>query len=306
LRIEVSYERGLLRIGFQQPDVDNVLLVLVTPVLLVPVGTLRPVVPDTPVLHVPRSEICGMTTVGLVTGSSIWGVGRPVIWLTPKLPTSRDPNGIPTGVPVFLDDDPVAVDVVVVMPEDDVLDAVEQVFNSVETVGLVDMVAFMPPPSKLERTEVLPATWELDAMALGARTLIQPVLPTLPEELIVPMDSGVSMPDVIELGVDKPPGFISRAPRGIPVGPTGLGSEPSVGEPSVERGEVAPIAGVVAVMTCAKLGPLDNSAIAMAISKLGLATLCSFRIGTTVLLGLESDSPGLFGDDASSRGSALP
>jgi hypothetical protein len=80
----------------------------------------------------------GTTTVGLVTESSIWGVGRPSVWLTPRLLISKDPNGIPTGVPVFLDDDPVAVDVVAIMPEVDVLDAVEQVFDSIETVGFVD------------------------------------------------------------------------------------------------------------------------------------------------------------------------
>ncbi|WP_254016568.1 hypothetical protein [Mesorhizobium escarrei] len=87
-------------------------------------------------------------------------------------------------------------------------------------------------------------------------------------------------PDVVaELDVVKPPGSSSTAPRGIPTGlvPTGLR-----GEPTAERGEVIPIAGVV-VLTCAKPGPLKNSAIAMAISKIGIAISCSFRIGTTVV-----------------------
>jgi hypothetical protein len=286
LRIEVSNETGLLRDRFvQQADVDNVLLVPVTPMLpvmpMLPVTPLLPVTPKlpvTPVLFMPAvepvvvvpqlprpedtPEITGTTTVGLVTGSTIWGVAKAVVGLTPKLPISRDPNGIPTGVPIALDDDPVTVDGVAVKLKDD--DAVVQ---------------FMPPPLKLERGEVTPATPELDAMVVGARTLIQPVLPTLPEELIVPRDWGVSMPDVVAVGVDKPPGFISRAPKGIPVGPTGFGSEPIVGEPSVERGEVAPIAGVVAGMTCAKLGPLDNSAdTIMAVNQPLVVSLCSFRI----------------------------
>ena len=96
-------------------------MLLVAPILLVPV---------TVVPHVPRKESVGTITAGLVTGSSILGVDRPVIWLTPKLPISNDPKGTPTGVPRFLDDDPVAVDVVAVMLEYD--DAVEQVFNPVE------------------------------------------------------------------------------------------------------------------------------------------------------------------------------
>jgi hypothetical protein len=119
------------------------------------------------------------------------GASKPAIGLlTPKLPISRDPNGIPTGVPIILDDDPTVVGVGAVRMEDD--DDVEQVFNSdgrIETAGdvtFVDVVVFRPPPLKLESGEVIPAIPELDTMGVGARALIQPVLPTLPAELTLP------------------------------------------------------------------------------------------------------------------------
>ncbi|MER9595680.1 hypothetical protein [Mesorhizobium sp. M0244] len=277
MRIEGSYERRLLRDRFfQQPDVDNVLLVPVTPVLT---------------QDVPSVPTVGTVTLGLVTGSDILGVGMPVIELTPKLPSSEDPSGIPTGVPTLVDDVPddvpVVVDSVAVVLEADVLELVElQVPDAVEPVKLaddiplVDVVPLMPPPSKVEGVEVLPATPELDARTPGATTLVHPE--SLMELFAIPMElPALPMePDVVaELNVVKPPGSSSTAPKGIPTGlvPTGLR-----GEPTAERGEVIPIAGVV-VLTCAKLGPLDNSAIATVISKLGIATLCSFRIGTTVV-----------------------
>lgn len=237
-------------------------------------------VPVIPVLlqDVPNASSVGMDTSGLVIGSDILGVGMLNIGLTPKLLSSEDPSGIPTGVPrlvdVVPDVVPVVVDSVVVVLEADVLDVSElQVPNAVEAVNipLVDVVPFMPPPSK-----VLPATAELDAVALGATTLVHPELLVPPMELpTLPMAPVV----VVELNVVKPPGSSSTAPRGIPTGlaPTGLR-----GEPAAERGEVIPIAGVV-MLTCAKLGPPDNSAIAMAISKLDVATLCSFRIGTAAI-----------------------
>ncbi|PTE11212.1 hypothetical protein C9427_06570 [Mesorhizobium helmanticense] len=191
-----------------------------------------------------------------------------IIGLTPKLLSSEDPSGIPTGVPRPVDDVPVVVDSIDVVPGGDALDAVEpQVSNAVEGIGFTDDVPLMvvvpstPPPSKVERAEVVPATSEGDARTPGARTLVHP-------ELLVPME-----PDVVgEPGVVKPPGSSSTAPRGIP---TGLR-----GEPTAERGEVIPIAGV---LTCARLGPLNNRAATIAVSKNGIATSLSFRIGTTVV-----------------------
>ena len=246
--------------GIEQLDVDDVLLVAVISVLL---------------QDVPTALTVGMDTSGLVTESDILGVGMLNIGLTPKLLSSEDPNGIPTGVPrlvdVVPDAVPVVVDSIAVVLEADVLDVSElQVPNAVEAVELVDdvplvdMVPFMPPPSK-----VLPATAELDAVELGATTLAHPELPVMLMELDV----------VGEMDVVKPPGSSSTAPSGIPTGlaPTGLR-----GEPAAERGEVIPIAGVT-VLTCAKLGPLDNSVIAIATSKLDVATLFSFRIGTAAI-----------------------
>jgi hypothetical protein len=66
----------------------------------------------------------------------------------------------------------------------------------------------------------------------------------------------------IEIVVLKPPGLSSTEPSGIPVGPT------------VVRGDVAPMAGGVAVVTCAKPGPLGNSVeTVMAISKPAILSL---------------------------------
>jgi hypothetical protein len=241
-------------------------------------------VPVIPVLlqDVPNASNVGMDTSGLVTESDILGVGMLNIGLTPKLLSSEDPSGIPTGVPrpvdVVPDVVPVVVDSIPAVLEADVLDvSALQVPSAVEAVEivddvplvdipLVDTVPFMPPPSK-----VLPATAELDVVALGATTLVHPeplvppnVLPMLPMEM-----------DVVGEMVVKPPGSSSMAPRGIPTGlaPTGLR-----GEPVAERGEVIPITGMV-VLTCAKLGPLDNSVIAIAISNLNDAILCSLCMG---------------------------
>ena len=82
------------------PDVDDVLLVPVTSVLLpqgvprveVVSGLVTDVVTDVSGLGV------GSATSGLVTGSNVLVVGRPSIGLTPKLPISADPSGIPTRV----------------------------------------------------------------------------------------------------------------------------------------------------------------------------------------------------------------
>lgn len=207
----------------------------------------------------------GIVTSGLVTGSASSGVGMPIIGLTPKLLSSEDPSGIPTEVPRPVDDVPDGVPVVVdsidVVPEGDAV--VPQVPNAVVGIGSTDDVPFMavvpptPPPSKVERAKVVPANSEGDARTPGARALVHPEL------------------DVItEPGVVRPPGLSSTAPRGMPPGLRG--------EPTPERGEVIPIGGVI-VLTCARHGPPNKRAIAMAIGKFGIATSLLFRIGATVV-----------------------
>ena len=154
-----------------------------------------------------------------------------------------------------------AGEVVAIMPE---VAAVEQEPNSVEAVGLVDngpnvdVDPKMPALLKLEKVEVSPATEEVGARELGARTLIQFEVPTVPTEPIMPNVLGITAPPAVDAGPAKPPGLSSRAPRGMPVGPTGLGSGPNV-----ERGEVAPNVGVVVGMTCARLGTLGSADIIM-------------------------------------------
>ncbi|MFD2055466.1 hypothetical protein ACFSQT_21100 [Mesorhizobium calcicola] len=221
-----------------------------------------PVTPVPP-QDVPDASSAGIATCGFVTGSTNSGVGMLIIGLTPKLLSSEDPNGIPTAAPRLADDVPVVVDGMAVVPKDDVLDAVElQVPNAVEPVGftndvpLVDVVAFMPPPSKVERAEVVPATSELDV-----KTLVHPelLMELFPRPTVLPV---------------KPPGSSSTAPRGIAAGLRG--------EPIAERGDVIPVAGAV-VLTCAKAGPPIKRATARVIGKIVIATSFSFRIGTTVV-----------------------
>jgi hypothetical protein len=92
-----------LRIGplrdrfFQQPDVDDVPPdVDDTPVVPVTSVLLSQNVPRVELVELPASEFvaeesalgAGMATNGLVTGSSVVVVGRPIIWLTPRLLSS--------------------------------------------------------------------------------------------------------------------------------------------------------------------------------------------------------------------------
>lgn len=211
----------------------------------------------------------GSATSGLVTGSRLVVVGRPSSGLTPRLPISSEPSGMPTRLDV--------VAVVVAMPEG-ALDVVAQLLNTVESVGFADeipptaddvapAVAFVvpptPPPSKLDRVESSAVIADSDVGAVEH--------PAPPMELSGDTEPAVVVGE-IEIVVLKPPGLISTEPRGIPVGPT------------VVSGDVAPMAGGVAVITCAKLGPLGNSVeTVMAISKPAIQGLWSFRIGITRL-----------------------
>lgn len=194
----------------------------------------------------------GMATNGLVTGSSVVLVGRPIIWLTPRLLSSSDPSGIPTRI----DDDPVAVEGITGV-DDDMPEDESQVPNTVASAGfaaevpLIDVVPLTPPPSKLEKVDVNPAAAEPD---VGTSEQPAPLV-----ELNV-----VGELDVGEL---KPPGLSSTAPSGMPVGAVAV------------RGDVVP-AGVT-VLTCARPGRLANSVDIVATTKrLAIASVCLFRIGS--------------------------
>jgi hypothetical protein len=250
------------------PGVDDELLVLVVLVLQgVPMvkavsGLVTDVVTDV------RGLGAGSATSGLVTGSKLVVVGRPIIGLTPRLPISSDPSGMPTRVAV------VAVGDVAVMPED-VLDVVGQLPNTVDSVDVatelpvVDVVPLTPPPSKPDKVEVNAVIADVDVGAVE-----QPAPP-----VGLNADSAPDIVGEVEIVVLKPPGLSSTEPRGMPVGP-------SVGA-TVVRGDVAPIAGDVAVLTCAKLGPLGNSAdIIVAIKRAVILGLWSFRMDFTAVLGL--------------------
>jgi len=126
-------------------------------------------------------------------------------------------------------------------------------------------------------TFVLFGHWMEMRSRRGTNEALRALFDLVPPQATVLRDGQeVSIPSsevqVGEIVVLKPPGLISTEPRGIPVGPT------------VVSGDVAPMAGGVAVITCAKLGPLGNSVeTVMAISKPAIPGLWSFRIGITRL-----------------------
>jgi hypothetical protein len=171
------------------------------------------------------------------------GVTEAEAVLVPGSTSSVEPNGSPVlagAVPV-----PIAGmgDALAVEPQMLGID------KSVE-VGLTDVVAVTPPPSKVEGDPPAEPTVPLGRHA---------VLLATPALVVTPTVVG-----------PRPPGLIPTAPMGMPVGPAG-----AVGV----RGE-AINAGEVAVVLCARLGPLSESvAIVMATSKRAVGSLWSSRIG---------------------------
>jgi hypothetical protein len=260
-------------------------------------------VPIVPRVEVPANKevpVNGLTEGDVIESVGTTGTAAINAALIPKLLISRDPSGIPTLV-----DDPMTVGDMASVPEDDmieaddVLEAIElQLLNTVVGVGSadevppmdmvpdevppVDVVPFRPPTPKLEKVEVSAVIPGLDVP--------KPEHPMLPRELDV-----IGVLDA--MGRLKPPGLSWRAPKGIPVGPTvASGDVPKA--PAVASEDVIPIAGVVVVLTCARLGPLGISvAIVMAINNRVVVSLYSFFIGVHRSFDCLEGAPGHTLDD---------
>ena len=187
-----------------------------------------------------------LATVPKVGNTPIVGIVAPV--LTPRLPISVDPNGIPVRAapPGVVDDVDVGADdaVMLVEPEphipdvvdipdvDDIPDDVDApvvaIVPDVAAVAGVAVPTAIPPPSYVAVDPYIPD---------GEVPKVEHVVPLL----------GIATVPVKEGGIGLTPGdAISVEPSGIPVGGT---DEPDV----IPSGEVAPIVGVgVAIAaTCA-------------------------------------------------------
>jgi len=178
------------------------------------------------------------------------GAGTGTSGLMPPLLSSVAPSGIvppfrvldtapglDSGDAVPLDETPAAVVQPGVAPIVPVAPVVA--IGPVAPLDPIDPAVPKPPPSKVELMPVVPAN------------------PEAPVPAVSQLSPGV---------VVKPPGLISIAPRGRPVGLLPVAAL----EPRVPRGEVIPSAGVVVVSpempgeVCAKAAPpLSNSAAAI-------------------------------------------
>ncbi len=174
------------------------------------------------------------TGVGLVVDSGNDGTGGAPIGavLSPPLPISTEPNGIPARETPPGDEEDVAVDDDALLPE-----TVPQEVVALPGNG-VPVPIPNPPPSKFVLEPEAPA----DALPMTEHVVPLPAIP------IVPVSAGLSPGDAS-----------SVAPKGMPAGET---DEPGV----TPNGEVVPIPGVGLPIppTCAKTGLQPKSAAAMA------------------------------------------
>jgi hypothetical protein len=214
-------------------------------------------------LVVGDETVSGDVTVGIVgTNGVIPTVGNTLIVgtaaaaLTPRLPISIDPNGIPVRAPppgvvgdvdVGVDDEATLLEPEPHIPDNPVVSSIAEVVDipvpdiavapDVAAVAGVAAPTSVPPPSKLAVDPYIPD---------GEVPNVEHVVP-LPGIAIVPVElagSGLTPGDAI-----------SVEPSGIPVGET---DEPDV----IPSGEVAPIVGVGAAipLICAMATLLTNSA----------------------------------------------
>ena len=191
--------------------------------------------------------ITGTAEVPIVVGNALGGVGTAAAELTPRLPISVDPNGIPVRAPPpgVVGDVDVGVDEETMLPEPEPhipdipeVSSIPEVVVIPDVAGIPDDVDIpdamevpdaaavagaaapmvVPPPSKLEADPYIPD---------GEVPTVEHVVP-LPGIAIVPVTMGAGL---------MPGDASSVAPRGMPVGET---VEP-VPSPS---GDVAPMLGV--------------------------------------------------------------
>jgi hypothetical protein len=221
-----------------------------------PVGTdvfvdpaARPVKPEVPVakLEVPVTVDPAHGVVMLL------GAGMPIMGLTPALPISVEPRGI---VP------PLSIDAAL-MPGLDNGDAIPVDGVRPDAVGAqlpdVDVpIPVVPPPSKVELAPVA-----ADPACPGA---------SIPEEdmpVVKQLEPLTEEPTGAGL---KPPGSISVAPSGIPVGKL------EEVEPGMPSGDVTPRPGVPIVLW-ASAGALLNKSTAASTNNRRIDTSCRSPLG---------------------------
>jgi len=176
------------------------------------------------------------------------GVGTTSNGLTPALPISTEPNGIPVRAAPPGEVGDVAADVEA-LP----LELVPHVPDVAAPPGNVPVPTASPPPSKFVLEPDIPN----DGLPMAKHVVPFPVIPN------APAGAGPSPGDatsVTPMGIPLSPGDASSvAPMGIPVGGTG---EPG----AMPSGEVAPIPGVGLPIppTCAYAGMQPTSAACIA------------------------------------------
>jgi hypothetical protein len=211
--------------------------------------------------------VSGDVTVGIVgTNGAIPTVGNTLIVgtaaaeLTPRLPISKDPNGIPVRAPppgvagdvdVGVDDEAMLLEPEPHIPDNPVVSSVPDVADipdeddipdiavapDVAAVAGVAAPTAVPPPSKLAADPNIP----------------NGELPKVEHVVLLP---GIAIVPIEPVGIGLTPGdAISVAPIGIPVGET-------VDPVAMPSGEVAPIVGVgeAIPLTCAMATLLTKSA----------------------------------------------
>ena len=161
--------------------------------------------------------------VPIVDGDAL-GVGTTTNGLTPGLPISTEPNGIPVRAAVPGDVDGIA-------PVDEAL-----------LLELVPQIAELPGNEVPIPTPIPPPSYVLEPDIPDAGLPVAEQVMPAPANPVVPLVAGL-IPDVAS----------SVAPIGIPVGETG---EPE----AMPSGEVAAIPGVPIPPTCAKAGLQPKSA----------------------------------------------
>jgi hypothetical protein len=227
-----------------------------------------PVVPVVPVVRPGTELVAGDETVGIVgtdalgptvpTRGDTFTVGTAGMELTPRLPISVDPNGIPVRAPppgamddVDVGDDDAAM---LLEPEPHVPDNPD-VSSVPEAIDVPD-VAGIPDDVDVPDVAVVPVVAAVAGVAVP--TAVPPpsklaVDPNVPDGEVAKVEHavpllvlGIVIVPVTPLGTGLTPGDASSvAPNGIPVGELAE----SVAMPS---GEVSPIVGVgVAVPICA-------------------------------------------------------
>jgi hypothetical protein len=234
-------------------------------------------------LVVGDETVSGDVTVGIVgTNGAIPTVGNTLIVgtaaaeLTPRLPISKDPNGIPVRAPppgvvgdvdvgvddeaMLLDPEPHIPDVPEVSSVPEVVD-IPDVPKRLDEVDIPDVDA--PDVAAVPDIAALPAVVALAGAPIPipppSKLAVDPNIddgevPTV-EHAVPPVVLGIAIVPVTPMGAGLSPGEVSSVePSGMPVGSTEVpGLNPN--------GEVAPREGVVAIApTCAMASLQANSA----------------------------------------------